>query len=591
MTDALTHRGPDASGYHTDGPCTLGHRRLSVIDLSEAANQPMTDQSGRYTMVYNGEVYNYRDIAKELDLSLRTASDSEVVIEAFAKWGPAFVEKLNGMFAIAIWDSAKKELHLFRDRIGIKPLYWGLVDNRLVFASELKGITAVSELRQRLELDDEALGHYLHIGFVPEPYSIWKQLRKFPKGHRACYRLGGPLVAEPYWSLKDQFKPQCFRNEAEATDELERLVVSAVHMRMMSDVPFGTFLSGGVDSSLVTAIAQTHSPEPVRTFSIGFEEGKYNEMPFANEVSDYLDTRHYAYVLKEKEAIDMVPGLMQVYDEPFADSSAIPTMLVSKMARKDVTVALTGDGGDETFMGYNTYLWANRLSRPYVQALHGPLGIGLRMGNDKMRRAAWLFEQRFGPKAVTHLFSQEQYLFSARQVDKILKSPYDPLPLLPDPPAARPLQPHERQAYFDLERYLPDDLLVKVDRAAMHFGLETRVPLLDHRIVTFGLNLDPDLRLNGAIVKYLLKKVLYRYVPESYFDRIKWGFAIPLDSWMRNALNPFIEDQLHSKALGEVLGAAPADIPAVRKWRNGDELYYNRVWQLAVLGQFLDTFR
>lgn len=588
MTEALAHRGPDATGYWSDNICHLGHQRLSILDLSDAANQPMVSHNGRYIMVYNGEIYNFKEMARELGISLNTSSDTEVILEAFSRWGSAFVERLNGMFAIAIWDKDEQTLHLFRDRMGIKPLYFYSDENLVAFASELKALTAVPEIRKNLEIDNEALGHYFHTGFIPAPLSIWKKIRKFPQGHRAQYRSGRSIEIEPYWTIDGQVNQKVISDEKSAKEELEQLLIESVRSRMISDVPFGTFLSGGIDSSLVTAIAQSQQDTPLHTFSIGFMESRYNEMHYARQVADYLKTNHHEFVLSERDAMDLLPNLMDVYDEPFADSSAIPTMLVSKMAKQHVTVTLSGDGGDECFLGYNSYRWAERLNHPLTKALKSPIGMALKMGNPRMRRASWLFDPDQSADNPSHLFSQEQYLFNAKEVDAMMKSGYSPDLFQEQKSHKRKLTAAEKQSLFDLRYYLPDDLLVKVDRASMHFGLEARTPLLDHRLVQFAMNLDANLKIRGGDSKYLLKQVLYKYAPASLFDRPKWGFSIPLVHWMRKEMNTYMEDMLRSEKINNILAVRTNDIPAVQKWRKGDDLYYNRVWQLVVLSQFLE---
>ncbi len=588
MTKALAHRGPDATGYWSNNICNLGHQRLSILDLSDAANQPMVSHNGRYVMVYNGEIYNFKEIASQLSISLNTTSDTEVILEAFSRWGDAFIERLNGMFAIAIWDKDEQTLHLFRDRMGIKPLYFYSDGHVMAFASEMKALTALPEIRKKLEIDSEALGHYFHTGFIPAPLSIYKKIRKFPQGHRARYRAGTPIEIEPYWTVDSHVNQKVISNERSATEQLEELLIDSVRSRMISDVPFGTFLSGGIDSSLVTAIAQSQQDTPLHTFSIGFKESRYNEMHYARQVSDYLKTNHHEFILSERDAMDLVPNLTDVYDEPFADSSAIPTMLVSKMAKQHVTVTLSGDGGDECFLGYNTYRWAARLNHPLAKLLKAPIGMALKIGNPRMRRASWLFDPNQSTDHPSHLFSQEQYLFNAQEVNGLINAGYNPVLFQNKHKYNRKLNAAEKQSLFDLRYYLPDDLLVKVDRASMHYGLETRTPLLDHRLVQFALNLDANLKIRGGDSKYLLKQVLYKYAPAPLFDRPKWGFSIPLVHWMRKEMNTYIEDLLHSEKINKILAQKTHEIPAVQKWRKGDDLYYNRVWQLVMLSQFLE---
>lgn len=591
MTNAMSHRGPDAEGFHHDDICSLGHRRLSIIDLSDAANQPMKSHCGRYLMVYNGEVYNFHDIAAEIGIQMRTASDTEVILEAFVKWGNSFVYRLNGMFAIAIWDIQEHKLHLFRDRIGVKPLYYFHSGQQFAFASELKAITAVGRIRQQLHIDQEAIMCYLHMGYTPAPYSAYAEIRKFPQGSAGTFSKGQFEMTQ-WWKPEDQIKGTIISDEHGATEQLDSLLRDSVKKRLISDVPYGTFLSGGIDSSTVTAIAQTQCSGTLNTFSIGFSDSKFNESIFAKKVAEYLGTRHHEFILEQQDALKLITDLNSIYDEPFADSSAIPTLLVSKMAKQHVTMTLSGDGGDELFFGYGAYNWARRLNHPFFKHMRTPLRLALGMGNSRQKRASWLFNFNAQNNLRTHIFSQEQYLFSETEAYSLLHNQKNMKHLIDYEKdiSARQLDFAELQALFDMKYYLPDDLLVKVDRASMHFSLETRVPILDYRIAEFALNLSPALKLKNKQTKYLLKQVLFKYVPEHLFERPKWGFSIPLAGWMRNSLNEMILDHIHSDTLQSYLQIKTDAIPAVRKWMAGNDLYYNRIWQLFVLSRFLESY-
>lgn len=590
MTQRIAHRGPDAEGWWNDDVCSLGHRRLSIIDLSEAANQPMISHCGRYVMAYNGEIYNFRQIRDELGRSMNTTSDTEVILEAFAGWGPGFVHRLNGMFAIAIWDIQEKKLHLFRDRMGIKPLYYYHDGSEFAFASELKALTANQKIASTLSIDMQAVQYFLHLGVVPEPYSIFGQIRKFPKGSYAVFS-GGQLSITTYWKPEEKIQASLLSDEQEATERLKTLLTESVRMRLMSDVPYGTFLSGGIDSSLVTAVAQSLLGEQLNTFTIGLSDEMFNEAGHARKISEYLGTRHHDFIISEQDALEQLPGLNDIFDEPFADSSAIPTLLVSQMSRRHVTMTLSGDGGDELFFGYGAYQWAQRLHYPFLKTFRRPVRDILRMGSSRMRRASWLFDTDKNTGIRPHIFSQEQYLFSEAEVRNMTGRLFESSSLcsyeklIPD----RDLTSSELQALFDIKYYLADDLLVKVDRASMYHSLETRVPLLDYRIAEFALNLSPELKYRNKQRKYLLKKVLYQYLPPEFFARPKRGFSIPLAKWMRGSLNEYMMDYLHSEKLMSLLQLNIDDIPAVRKWKSGDDLYYNRVWQLVVLSKWLDS--
>lgn len=587
MTDALSHRGPDAAGYFHNGTTGLGHRRLSILDLSESANQPMLSSNGRYQIIFNGEVYNFKEIAKDLDVPLKTTGDTEVLLEAYAKWGKEFVHKLNGMFLIVVYDQQEQDLFVARDRMGIKPLYYYYDGSTFAFASELKGLKAFGPLKGKLSPDKDSIREFMYLGYVPAPNSIYSQVKKFPKGsYMTLPRKGGELNIETYYSLPKQVKADVLSNEKEATDRLDELVNSSVKYRMISDVPFGTFLSGGVDSSLVTAVAQNNSSTAVNTFSIGFKEAKFNESAYAKQVADRLGTKHHEFTVSHSDAIELFDDILKVYDEPFADSSSVPTMLVSKLARQHVTMTLSGDGGDETYLGYGMYRWANRLSMTGMGLLKGPAALALSMGDNRMKRAANMFRYKGHAKLKSHIFSQEQYYFTEQEIDKLMlpNQVGNKVRLEEQLDVARDLQPTEQQALFDMEYYLPDDLLVKVDRASMRYSLEARVPLLDHRLVEFALNVDPSLKMRGADMKYLLKQVLYRYVPKQIFDRPKWGFGMPLVGWLSKELRHLPETYL-SREVVEQVGLVKWEgvNELVTQYFSGKDYLYNRVWVLILL--------
>ena len=595
MTNAITHRGPDAEGYFVEEGVGLGHRRLSIIDLSQSANQPMVSGDGRYVIVFNGEIYNFKEVATELkkvnpQLNFKTASDTEVIIEAFAYWGEAFVHKLNGMFAFAIYDKQEKELFVYLDRIGIKPIYYYWDKESFVFASELKSL---KQLKNKIELkiNKLAINEFLHLGYIPEPHSIYEHIQKFPSG--SYFKIkGNELTQVNYWKVENKVEKQTEHNFNTAKQTLKKLIESSVNYRMISDVPFGTFLSGGIDSSLVTAVAQKFSDKPVNTFSIGFKEGKHNESAFAKNVATHLKTNHHEFIVTEKDAIDLADKLQTIYDEPYADSSAIPTLLVSKLARQHVKMTLSGDGGDELFMGYGAYQWAKRLSNPFVNIFRKPAAFGLSQLNSRYKRVGELLHYQNEETKKSHIFSQEQTLFSRREIKELMHSDFYNDILLNEnfDGLNRTLLPEEQQALFDINYYLKDDLLVKVDRATMHHSLETRVPLLDYRIVEFAVNLSPDLKLKNGESKYLLKQVLYDYVPKELFDRPKWGFSIPLVNWLKGELRFLIEEYLSEKIVNKHNIVKYEKVLALKKQflENNVEYLYNRIWLLIVLHQWME---
>jgi asparagine synthase (glutamine-hydrolysing) len=583
MTDCLRYRGPDAEGYFFDEKkgVGLGHRRLSILDLSAAANQPFYSKDGRYSMIFNGEVYNFREVAEKYQIQTVTSSDSEVIIESFAKVGVDCFKDLNGMFAMAIWDNVDDKLYLIRDRIGVKPLYYYHRNNQFAFSSELKGLFLLPVKR---EINYESVSTFLYLGYIPGDATIYHHFNKLLPGHYAVYQQG-MLASYPYWWLDSKIGPVTATNESDAKDQLKQLLQSSVKYCMISDVPVGIFLSGGIDSSIVAAIAQSGSTSPVKTFSIGFKEEKYNEAKFAKKVAKHIGSDHHEFTVTEQDALHLVEKLTDIYDEPYADSSAIPTYMVSQLARSKVTVALSGDGGDELFMGYSFYYWARRLNNPFIKAFRKPIGELLyRLGGNRTKRASYLFRYPSETKRKSHIFSQEQYYFSEAEVRYIVKHQAKVSMDEYICTNKRKLSPEEQQSFFDIKNYLPEELLVKSDRASMQHALEVRVPLLDYRLVEFAMNLPTSLKLKGSTGKYLLKQVLYDYVPATFFDRPKWGFAIPLRIWLRKELSYLIEKYLSPSVVEEcdlVQGHAVEEIK--KEFFQGRDYLYNRLWVLILL--------
>ncbi len=601
ITRKLEHRGPDAEGFflETNGLLStgLGHRRLSIIDLSEAASQPMYSHCGRYVMVFNGEIYNYTDIKQQQlpGINWRSTGDSEVILEAFARYGAASFAWLNGMFALAIWDKQTRVLTVARDHIGIKPFYYYLKGAEFIFSSELKSISAV---RKQLPVNYSVIPAYLHIGYIPHPYTAFNDVKKLSAGSYAEIRVhtDGSLQYHEtsFWKIADQIKPEILTDETTAKKQLDDLLTDAVARQLISDVPIGTFLSGGTDSSIITALACKVAGRKINTYSIAVTDGKINEAPFAAAVAAHLHTDHHELPISQKDMLDMVPGFMQVYDEPFTDSSAFPTMLVSKLARQHVTVTLSGDGGDELFCGYGSYQWALRMQHPLLKAAAPLIYAGTRMLSSRYQRAGGMFASYPKGHFNSHLFSQTQYFFSESETARLLSSSSNGLNGLNYTYGGRSLNAAEQMSFWDLENYLKDDLLVKVDRASMQYSLETRVPLLDYRVVEFALNLSPELKMHpDGTMKYLLKQVLYDYVPKSLLDRPKWGFSIPLAKWLKTELKWMI-DTYCSKEMVESAGVVKYEAVAdlVQRYHSGkaDHLY-NKIWTLIVLHWFLHEHR
>lgn len=582
MADWLRHRGPDDEGVWADPEAgiALTQRRLAIVDLSPAGHQPMFSACQRYVVVFNGEIYNYEDIRKKLDAdqahAWRGHSDTEVLLEAIARWGIVrALQSAVGMFALALWDRRDRTLVLARDRLGEKPLYYGQVGKSFVFASELKAFRAHPGWRP--EIDRDAVALLMRHNYVPAPYSIYKGCFKLRPGHFLVLADGArePRI-ETYWSAREaseHARAQPFDGSAdESVTMLERLLGQSVQGQMMADVPLGAFLSGGIDSSTVVALMQSISSRPVRTFTIGFHQAGYNEAEHAKQVARHLGTDHTELYVTEREAMDVIPALPQIYCEPFSDSSQIPTYLVSKLARQHVTVSLSGDGGDELFSGYTRYAMADefwkklsRVPRPLRQAtaglatlpppalydgLAGPLMSLLperrRIGRvgDKVHKAARLLGTPNADDLYLHLCSHwhdPADIVSGSREPPTMLTGLDALPRLPGNV--------ERMMYLDLLSYLPDDILVKVDRAAMAVSLETRVPLLDHRVVEFAMSLPLSVLRNQGQTKWPLRQLLYKFVPRELVERPKMGFGVPIDSWLRGALRDWAEDLLSEARL------------------------------------------
>jgi asparagine synthase (glutamine-hydrolysing) len=590
MTSCLVHRGPDAEGSYYTELIGLGHQRLSILDLSNDANQPMESHSMRYICVYNGEVYNFKEIAKDLNIELKTSSDTEVIVEAFAEWGVTFISKLNGMFSICIYDKQEQMLYLFRDRIGIKPLYYYWDGNNFAFSSELKSLLQISYINSRRQINNSAINEFLHLGYIPEPNTIFSNIRKFPNGQTGIVSENG-FRMESYWDIEGTIRRNVITDINEAKYRLNELITSSVTMRLVSDVPFGTFLSGGIDSSLVTAIASKVHNKKLNTFSIGFADSMYDESKYARNVAEYLGTNHHEYIVTEEDAKSIVLDMLDFYDEPFADSSAIPTMMLSKLAKQHVSMVLSGDGGDELFHGYGAYKWAKRLSTFPSKSFKDIVGLLLSIyPSNRHKRASYLYKYKDIANIKSHIFSQEQYLFSERELQKLLNPDiiFDNSLEQDYSNFVRKLTPEEAQAVFDLRYYLKDDLLVKVDRASMRYALETRVPLLDHRIVEFALNVDPKLKIVGGVQKFLLKEVLYNHIPREYFDRPKWGFSIPLKKWLSTDLSFLINDYLNESVINRFNVVENKEVvKLIKKFKSGHDYLYNRIWLLIILHKFL----
>ena len=613
MASALMTRGPDDSGswFDKNAEISLAHRRLAVLDLSPAGHQPMHSPCGRYVLVYNGEIYNHQDLRRNLTaeggaFDWRGHSDTETLLAALRHWGiQGALERLNGMFAFALWDAAERQLFLARDRMGEKPLYYGRSGGSFLFGSELKAL-AVHPDWQR-EVDRDALALYMRHNCVPAPWSIYKGIAKLPPAQYVVIGEGGRSVGEPqcYWDL-GQVAEQGVANaagEPEAlTDELEALLRDAVGRRMAADVPLGTFLSGGHDSTAVAALMQIESERPVKTFSIGSHAESYNEAQHAKAVAEHLGTDHTELYVTPEDAMAIIPNLPSMYDEPFADSSQIPTFLVSQLARQHVTVTLSGDGGDELFSGYNRHIVGPKLWRQ-VSTLPRWIRRAAGQSLDAIAQSdveRWVSRlprrfrtQNLGNKLEKMASAMQASTGSAFYKDlashwkdpgSVVLGGREPTTLLdrtdeqPDLPGLR-----ERMMYLDMMTYLPDDILTKVDRASMAVSLEARVPLLDHRLIEFAWRVPTEYKYRNGQGKWLLRQVLYRYVPRELMDRPKMGFGVPIEHWLRGPLREWAEELLDERRLREEGFFDPA--PIRRMWEehvSGKRRWHYHLWDVLM---------
>ena len=609
MVGSLLHRGPDDQGAWTDAEAgvALGHTRLAIIDLSPAGAQPMVSSCGRFVLSYNGEVYNAPELRAELlaaGRQFRGHSDTEVMVEGFAVWGVRqTVERLIGMFAFAVWDRATHTLTLGRDRLGIKPLYWGRSDDRLVFASELKALMALPGWQG--EIDRDALAAFLSYGYVPTPMSIYRGIGKLPPGTLVEAGEEGEIKQVAYWSLAEvaergQASPLDVPDTV-AQEMLESLLGDSVRRRMVADVPLGMFLSGGIDSSTVAALMQANSTQPIRTFSIGFLERAYDEAADARKVAAHFGTEHAELYVTPAEAQAVIPKLPHIYDEPFADSSQIPTYLVSEMTRRHVTVALSGDGGDEIFAGFNRYgrglalaKIMRRLPRRLQQAmartmtavapgtwdsiaLAVPRQMRPRLAGEKIHKLAdVLLEDPIGfhRRLVTQWSGASSLVAGAAEPGESLYA---------SAPRERFSSDVAWMQYLDTLTYLPDDVLTKVDRASMAVALEVRVPLLDHRVVELSWRLPQRFKLRNGMGKWLLRQVAYKYVPKDLLERPKMGFGMPIDEWLRGPLKDWARNLLNPAELKRAGFIDP--VPITAKWaehQSGARNWQHFLWNVLM---------
>lgn len=625
MNDAVRHRGPDDEGYWSDGESiVLAHRRLSIVDLSSNGHQPMISACGRRVIVFNGEIYNHLALRKELELvnsapKWRGHSDTETFLACIARWGiEGALERSIGMFAFAIWDRLDRSLCLARDRFGEKPLYYGWNRGSFLFCSELESLRSFPCFDSTV--DRQSLAAYVRYGAIPAPRSIYRGIQKLSPGH-ILHMRESDFVSERipplsrYWSPEqkaaDGRQNSFGGSESEAADALESILRDAIRQQMIADVPIGAFLSGGVDSSLVSALMQTESARPVRTFSIGFHDESHDEAPYASAVARHLGTDHTEMYVTPENCLSVIPDLSRIYDEPFADSSQIPTILLSRLASRDVRVALSGDGGDEIFGGYSRYFIARRAQ----QLMNGlpifPWNMVAR-GAAKVPVAAWdhlyrLIQPLLGSShELPHIGDkiQKAAMFASNRSDleryDYLISYWDPSSLLLNAEGVQNASESaslkgldfEQMMLYDTVNYLPNDVLVKVDRAAMSCSLETRIPLLDHRIYEFAWSLPISHKIRNRLGKRVLRQVLYRHVPKDLIDRPKKGFSVPIGQWLRGPLKEWASALLDRRRIEDDGYFNPDAVTA--KWtehQSGLRNWQHQIWAILMFQSWLDERR
>ncbi|MBX2824019.1 MAG: asparagine synthase (glutamine-hydrolyzing) [Gammaproteobacteria bacterium] len=618
MAAAMEHRGPDSAGVWADAECgiALGHRRLAIIDLSANGHQPMHSTCERYVISYNGEVYNFAELRDELagaGHAFRGGSDTEVILAAIAEWGlAAAVGRFVGMFAIALWDRQDQRLSLVRDRVGIKPIYYGRAGDVFLFGSEMDALATHPDFTRDINRDAVAL--YLARNYVPSPMSIYQGMHKLPPGtilHVSANDQQPRL--EPFWSLQDiansGIATPFSGTETEAVDELEKILLLAVKQRMVADVPLGVFLSGGIDSSVVTALMQAQHDRPVKSYAIGYHEADYNEAPYAEAVAQHLGTDHTTFMVSANDAMDVIPMLGSMFDEPFADSSQIPTYIVCKLARQETTVVLSGDGGDEVFGGYTRHLWSEKIARLSARlpgwskgAIAGsitrlnpaqwdqilrflPRSLQQSKPGSKLHRIAGLLDAQDAGEVYQRLMNHWQEPHTLVRGSEPQSTIFDQQQYWPTGADATSLL-----MYLDGMTYLPDNCLSKTDRASMAVSLEARVPLLDHRVIDFAWQLPLEYKINGGVGKQALRKVLYKHVPQNLFERPKMGFGVPVRDWLRGPLRDWADDLLNADRLRQQGYLNPE--PIQEKWqqhRSGKRDWYNQIWSVLMFQAWLDA--
>ena len=594
MTTVLAHRGPDGDGFFCEGPVGLGHRRLAIIDLA-TGDQPMASDDGSSVIIFNGEIYNFRELRRELEgrgATFRTRSDTEVILRAYEAWGVECLSRLRGMFAFAIWDKARRRLFLARDRVGIKPLVYAWDGRRLLFGSEIKALLEDAAVSR--ELDWEALRDFLTLHYIPSPRTIFRSIRKLPPASYLVLDVDRP---EPevhrYWDLR--FVPDSRPTEADWLDGLRWHLTDAVRSHLVSDVPIGAFLSGGVDSSAVVALMAQATEGRVRTFSIGFDEGDFDELAHAREVARRYDTQHFEYVVKAN-ALEMLPRLAWQFDEPFADSSALPTYYVSRITREHVTVALSGDGGDENFVGYTRYARAQRLHErldTFPAILARPLlRLAARLLPPGARGQGYL--DMLGAPPVDRYFKLVAYQRSEGLRKLLSAGAREHIEPVVTPALFRKLAAEGPRAdyvstlqYLDIHSYLPEDILTKVDRTSMAVSLEARVPLLDHVLMEYVATMPAGLKFRDGIGKVILKRAMAADLPPGILGRRKMGFGLPIASWFRREMTDYVRDVLDGRRTRQRGLVDPGAVATLlEEHQTGGRDRSSQIWALLALEEW-----
>lgn len=593
MTNIIAHRGPDDEGCWADNNIGLGHRRLSIIDLSNAGHQPMESEDKKLVLVFNGEIYNFIELKKDLEkqgVVFKSHSDTEVILHGYRVWGKGVLQRLNGMFAFAIWDAKRNEMFLARDRVGKKPLYYSHFNNVHLFGSEIKSILSWPGFKREANL--EAIHHYLTYQYVPSPLTAFDGIKKLPPAHYMVIKPGNEPLIKKYWQLNSPEKAKR-KSESVLVEELDELLHNSVKARMISDVPIGAFLSGGVDSSAIVAIMAKYSEKPIKTFTIGFEEKDYDESDYARQVATLYGTEHHEFNVKP-DAMALLPELVWHYNEPFADASAIPTYYISKMTSEHVKVVLNGDGGDESFIGYQRYLTCRSW-------LDDDLNI--------LNRFQW---KNHAKKILTKLGVRKYNIHNLTNLPQMYEGPmaffYDSHKSLGygnalkeyhnnfsmerlSPFFSNSVDPAASAAWADIHTYLPDDLLVKVDVATMAHSLEARSPLLDYKLMEWAASVPSDMKLKGNETKSILKTTLKPYLPDDILYRPKMGFGVPLEHWFRNELKDFTEELLFSKSFEGRQLIEPSFIrQMIKEHQEGVSLHHTRLWALIMLELWYRTW-